>query len=131
MPGPTHILEMEALSTEVPNDAKGLRACLRCSLIKNYGQFLESGCENCEFLNMISDPDKVEDCTTSYFEGTMAIFGPGWVAKWQRVITFLPGMYALEKMYFRHKRYFCWKYQLTVAGFEFSAKSCIYQTLKN
>ena len=45
---------------------------------------------------MISDPDKVEDCTTSYFEGTMAIFGPGWVAKWQRVITFLPGMYALE-----------------------------------
>ena len=96
MPGPTHILEMEALSTEVPNDAKGLRPCLRCSLIKNYGQFLESGCENCEFLNMISDPDKVEDCTTSYFEGTMAIFGPGWVAKWQRVITFLPGMYALE-----------------------------------
>ncbi len=80
---------------EIPNDTKGLRACLRCSLVKTFAQFLDNGCENCEFLGMVGDADKVHDCTTALYEGTMAIMAPGWVSQWQRVVNFMPGMYAI------------------------------------
>lgn len=38
----------------VPTSLKGLRACMRCGIIKTLDQFLEYGCENCPFLDMVS-----------------------------------------------------------------------------
>jgi transcription elongation factor SPT4 len=83
---------------EVPSELKNLRACLRCALIKTNGQFVEGGCENCDFLNMKDDDDRVASCTTMYFEGNVALMEAqsSWVAKWQRIVTFVPGIYALE-----------------------------------
>ena len=37
----------------VPTSLKGLRACMRCGIIKTSDQFLEQGCENCPFLDMV------------------------------------------------------------------------------
>ena len=47
---------------------------------------------------MKENPDRVHDCTTSYFEGQVAVMEAqnSWVAKWQRIATFVPGMYALD-----------------------------------
>ncbi|GAU35166.1 hypothetical protein TSUD_217990 [Trifolium subterraneum] len=46
-----------------------LRACLRCRLVKTYDQFRESGCENCPFLQMDEDQERVVECTTPNFNG--------------------------------------------------------------
>ena len=32
-------------------------------------QFLERGCENCQYLNMDGDSNRVSDCTTVNFTG--------------------------------------------------------------
>ena len=88
-------VDIEDTFAEIPNDSKGLRACLRCSLVKTFSQFLDSGCENCEFLGMAGDADRSHVCSTAFYEGTMAILAPGWVAQWQRVANFMPGMYAI------------------------------------
>jgi transcription elongation factor SPT4 len=82
---------------EIPDSDKGLRACLRCSLLKTFSQFVDSGCENCDFLGMAGENDKVHECTTAYFEGSVALIQPGgsWVARWQRIVTYVPGLYAL------------------------------------
>ena len=38
---------MEGYETEiVPEELKGLRACLSCSLVKTEDQFLQNGCES-------------------------------------------------------------------------------------
>ena len=90
--------EFVDFGAEIPNELKGLRACLRCSLLKTFTQFDESGCENCDFLGMKENSDRVHDCTTAYFEGSVAVMEAqnSWVAKWQRINTFVPGMYALD-----------------------------------
>ena len=90
--------ELVDFGAEIPDDFKGLRACLRCSLLKTFTQFEESGCENCDFLAMKDNSERVHECTTAYFEGTVAVMEAqnSWVAKWQRIATFLPGMYALD-----------------------------------
>ena len=82
--------------TEIPGDVNN-RACLRCSLIKSHDQFMENGCENCDFLGMAGNNEKVLECTTSYFEGSVAMINPqgSWVAKWQRVASNYPGLYAI------------------------------------
>jgi transcription elongation factor SPT4 len=83
---------------EVPTELKALRACLRCSLIKTFIQFHDRGCENCEFLDFKDNDRRVHDCTTSYFSGMISMIEPdgSWVAKWQRIGSFEPGMYAIE-----------------------------------
>ena len=90
--------EFVDFGAEIPDDFKGLRACLRCSLLKTFSQFEESGCENCDFLVMKDNAERVHECTTAYFEGAVAVMEAqnSWVAKWQRIATFLPGMYALD-----------------------------------
>mmetsp|Transcript_25227 Transcript_25227/g.42026 ORF Transcript_25227/g.42026 Transcript_25227/m.42026 type:complete len:123 (-) Transcript_25227:122-490(-) len=92
------MMEDEYEVADVPNEFKALRSCLRCSLIKTFEQFIDRGCENCEFLAMEGDSRKVQECTTSYFEGAIALVEPrgSWVAKWQRVSQFYPGMYAID-----------------------------------
>lgn len=44
---------------EIPTRLTGLRACLRCALIKEFSQFYENGCENCDFLNMLGNSDRI------------------------------------------------------------------------
>eukprot|EP00904_Undaria_pinnatifida_P003551 jgi/Undpi1/13197/HiC_scaffold_8.g02859.m1 len=83
---------------EIPTGTKGLRACKRCSLVKGNDQFVNNGCENCQFLQMESDQARVQDCTTTYFTGLIAMIDPetSWVGKWQRISGCRPGMYAIE-----------------------------------
>ena len=40
----------------------------------------------------------LKQCTTAYFEGTIALLDANgsWVAKWQRIGHFEPGLYAIE-----------------------------------
>jgi transcription elongation factor SPT4 len=54
---------------EPPLSLLHLRACMRCALIKTYGQFYDSGCENCSFLNMGSDKEQIESHTSANFKG--------------------------------------------------------------
>ena len=38
-----------------PMSLKGMRACKRCGILKTLGQFISEGCENCPFLEMVSE----------------------------------------------------------------------------
>ena len=88
----------ELAQASVPTALKGLRACMRCGIIKTMNQFLENGCENCPFLNMEGDFQRLNQCTTAFFEGQVAVMDPGesWTAKWLRIDQHLPGVYAIS-----------------------------------
>eukprot|EP00568_Trieres_chinensis_P003989 CAMPEP_0183291994 /NCGR_PEP_ID=MMETSP0160_2-20130417/1226_1 /TAXON_ID=2839 ORGANISM="Odontella Sinensis, Strain Grunow 1884" /NCGR_SAMPLE_ID=MMETSP0160_2 /ASSEMBLY_ACC=CAM_ASM_000250 /LENGTH=132 /DNA_ID=CAMNT_0025452887 /DNA_START=43 /DNA_END=438 /DNA_ORIENTATION=+ len=79
----------------VPSNMRGIRACMRCGILKTLDQFLEEGCENCPFLDM---ENKSTEYTTAFFEGQAAVMDPrqSWVAKWLRVDGYLPGVYAIS-----------------------------------
>mmetsp|Transcript_10226 Transcript_10226/g.11872 ORF Transcript_10226/g.11872 Transcript_10226/m.11872 type:complete len:84 (-) Transcript_10226:137-388(-) len=49
------------------------------------------------FFDMEDDRQKTEMYTTAFFEGEVAVMDPreSWTAKWLRVDTFLPGVYAI------------------------------------
>ncbi|MGH0153640.1 UNVERIFIED_CONTAM: hypothetical protein FKN15_052374 [Acipenser sinensis] len=86
-----------ALET-VPKDLRHLRACLLCSLVKTIDQFEYDGCDNCEaYLQMKGNREMVYDCTSSSFDGVIAMMSPedSWVSKWQRISNFKPGVYAV------------------------------------
>ena len=52
-----------------PTDlGKSLRCCGVCRLVKTFEQFYDSGCENCAFLEMEGDKERVFDCTTTEFK---------------------------------------------------------------
>ncbi|ETI49338.1 hypothetical protein F441_06776 [Phytophthora nicotianae CJ01A1] len=72
---------------DIPNTFRELRACMTCSLIKTFTQFYDTGCENCAFLQMADNRQRVAECTSAYFEGMIAMMQPkeSWVAKWQRI----------------------------------------------
>ena len=38
-----------------PTSMKGIRACKRCGILKTLDQFINEGCENCPFLEMVSE----------------------------------------------------------------------------
>jgi len=83
----------------VPKDLRNLRACLLCSLVKTFEQFEFDGCENCdEYLHMKNNNDAVYECTSSNFDGLIAMMSPedSWVAKWQRIERFVKGCYAVS-----------------------------------
>uniref|UniRef100_A0AAX7TP67 Transcription elongation factor SPT4 n=1 Tax=Astatotilapia calliptera TaxID=8154 RepID=A0AAX7TP67_ASTCA len=87
-----------ALET-VPKDLRHLRACLLCSLVKTIDQFEYDGCDNCEsYLQMKGNREMVYECTSSSFDGVIAMMSPedSWVAKWQRIGNFKPGVYAVS-----------------------------------
>jgi len=83
---------------EPPNGMTGLRACLRCGLVKCMDQFYTIGCENCPFLEMAERQDRVNECTTSDFEGVIALMKPedSWLSKWEGLRKFYPGVYAVR-----------------------------------
>lgn len=37
----------------VPVQLRGIRACKRCGILKTLDQFMNDGCENCPFLDMV------------------------------------------------------------------------------
>ncbi|VDC01125.1 unnamed protein product [Peniophora sp. CBMAI 1063] len=79
--------------------AKQLRACLLCSIIQTPLDFRRGGCPNCEeFMQMRGSPDRIQVCTTTYFDGIIANIDPekSWVARWQRTSKFVRGMYAVR-----------------------------------
>jgi hypothetical protein len=57
---------------DIPNTFRELRACMTCSLIKTFTQFYDTGCENCAFLQMADNRQRVAECTSAYFEGCVA-----------------------------------------------------------
>jgi len=46
---------------------RNLRCCVPCRLVKTLEQFFEQGCENCPFLQMEGDRERIEDSTTTEF----------------------------------------------------------------
>ena len=61
------------------------------------GEFF-SGCENCPFLDMVDNVERVNACTSAFYEGQAAFMDPreSWAAKWIRADNYLPGVYALS-----------------------------------
>jgi transcription elongation factor SPT4 len=47
---------------------KNLRCCVTCRLVKTVDQFYDTGCENCHFLAMDGDRERIYDCTTTEFQ---------------------------------------------------------------
>ena len=47
---------------------KNLRCCIPCRLVKTLDQFYEQGCENCPYLGMEGDRERVYECTTTEFQ---------------------------------------------------------------
>jgi len=87
------------INETIPKDLRNLRACLLCSLIKSFDQFQKNGCDNCDvFLQMKGNPDSVYENTSANFDGMIAMMNPqqSWVAKWQRIGSLNPGMYAVS-----------------------------------
>ncbi|EAU88384.1 transcription initiation protein spt4 [Coprinopsis cinerea okayama7 len=79
--------------------SKQLRACLLCSIIQLPADFRRNGCPNCEeILQLKGNTDRISTCTTTYFEGVIAVIDPdnSWVARWQRTSKYARGMYAVR-----------------------------------
>ena len=48
----------ELAEASVPQAMRGIRACKRCGILKTLDQFINEGCENCPFLDMVSNDEK-------------------------------------------------------------------------
>ncbi|KAG6888626.1 hypothetical protein C0995_006870 [Termitomyces sp. Mi166 len=85
----------------IPPQARSrqLRACLLCSIIQLPVDFRKNGCPNCEeIMQMKGNSDRIASCTTTYFDGVIAVIDPekSWVARWQRTAKYVRGMYAVR-----------------------------------
>lgn len=92
--------EEDGLAVVAPAPAefnRNLRCCVTCRLVKTLDQFYEQGCENCPFLDMVEDRERIDDCTTTEFQGMVAVIDPekSWAAKWTHHKKHVPGCYAL------------------------------------
>ncbi|KAL0212142.1 hypothetical protein RCL1_005768 [Eukaryota sp. TZLM3-RCL] len=84
-------------SRVLPNSEKGLRSCLWCGLVKTEEQFVELGCDNCEFLNMEQDADRVAELTTNRFQGMVSTMNQTtWVSTYLGLDKMKAGVYALQ-----------------------------------
>ncbi|KAF2462438.1 putative transcriptional elongation protein Spt4 [Lineolata rhizophorae] len=82
-----------------PNQQRSLRACMVCSIVQLQGRFMSRGCPNCDdFLGMRGSQDTVSECTSQVFEGLITVADPktSWVARWQRLDNYVPGVYATK-----------------------------------
>ena len=76
-----------------------LRACMVCSIVQVQQRFIREGCPNCEtFLGLQNHPEDVQQCTSQVFEGLITLADPSssWVARWQRLDGYVPGVYAVK-----------------------------------
>ncbi|ETW84402.1 hypothetical protein HETIRDRAFT_123985 [Heterobasidion irregulare TC 32-1] len=79
--------------------ARQLRACLLCSIVQTPLDFRRNGCPNCEeLMQMKGSPDRIQVCTTTYYDGIIAVIDPetSWVARWQRTSKYVRGIYAVR-----------------------------------
>ncbi|CAG5097104.1 Oidioi.mRNA.OKI2018_I69.XSR.g14934.t1.cds [Oikopleura dioica] len=68
-------------------------------MIKTTEDFERQGCDNCKhYLHFQGNRDLMIECTSSSFTGMIGMMTPdqSWVAKWQRIDKFTPGMYAIS-----------------------------------
>ena len=75
--------EEDASATAAPAPAeftRNLRCCVTCRLVKTLDQFYEEGCENCPFLEMVEDRERIDDCTTTEFQVNTQHYQPEHVA---------------------------------------------------
>ncbi|CAG8833777.1 19544_t:CDS:2, partial [Gigaspora margarita] len=76
----------------VPDSLKRARACRVCSLIK----FKREGCDNCEsFLGLCGYPDKIRECTSSDYDGIIALMKPranSFISKTKKLSTYAVGV---------------------------------------
>lgn len=82
-----------------PSQQRHMRACMVCSIVRTHQQFLQQGCPNCEdILELIGNPEQINDCTSQVFEGliTVADTKRSWVARYQRLEGYVPGVYATQ-----------------------------------
>jgi transcription elongation factor SPT4 len=82
-----------------PNQQRNMRACMVCSVVRTQQQFLTQGCPNCEeILELAGNPEQINDCTSQVFEGliTVADTSRSWVARYQRLEGYRPGVYATQ-----------------------------------
>lgn len=82
-----------------PEKPRNLRACLLCSIVLPYNDFHRSGCPNCEeLLTLRLSHDNIQELTSQVFEGLITLHDPqtSWVAKWQRLDNYKPGIYATK-----------------------------------
>lgn len=61
-------------------------------------RFRSHGCPNCPFLELQGNSEALDSCTSTVFEGLITIKDPkkSWVAKWQRLDSYIPGVYATK-----------------------------------
>ncbi|KAK1347766.1 transcription elongation factor Spt4 [Hamiltosporidium tvaerminnensis] len=80
-----------------PTRKQKLKACMNCSQIKQSNLFRRDGCENCEFLNLKNNHENVIECVSDRYKGMIGTLKPekSWVAKWQRINSYKPGLYAI------------------------------------
>ena len=107
-----------------PNQFRQLRACMVCSVVQTGAvrsplptsshfpwcrpsrantsfpsqRFLADGCPNCDFLDLKGLSERVQDCTSQVYEGLLTVADPerSWVARWQRLDKYKPGVYAVK-----------------------------------
>ncbi|RMJ28369.1 transcription elongation factor SPT4 [Aspergillus sp. HF37] len=82
-----------------PNQQRTLRACMVCSLVQLHNKFAREGCPNCDHvLGLRGNNDGIQECTSQVFEGLITVRDPGtsWVARWQRLDSYVPGTYAVK-----------------------------------
>ncbi|KAL9105466.1 MAG: hypothetical protein Q9227_009375 [Pyrenula ochraceoflavens] len=78
---------------------RNLRACMICSIVQAQSKFQREGCPNCEaILGLQNNLDAIQECTSQVFEGLITLGDPArsWVAKWQRLQNYQPGVYAVK-----------------------------------
>lgn len=81
------------------SSSRNARACMVCSIVRTFNQFLKDGCPNCEaIIGLRNSPEAIADLTSAVFDGLVTVGDPSrsWVAKWQRLTTYIPGVYAVK-----------------------------------
>ncbi|KAI3323220.1 Spt4/RpoE2 zinc finger-domain-containing protein [Xylariaceae sp. AK1471] len=81
-----------------PGQQRYTRACMVCSIVMTQARFRSEGCPNCPFLEIRGNADALDSCTSTVFEGLITVANPkkSWIAKWQRLDTYVPGVYATK-----------------------------------
>lgn len=82
-----------------PSQHRSLRACMVCSIVLPGSRFRREGCPNCEeFLELAGHDDTIQECTSQVFEGLITLADPSssWVARWQRLDSYVAGVYAVK-----------------------------------
>ncbi|KZF22596.1 putative transcriptional elongation protein Spt4 [Xylona heveae TC161] len=82
-----------------PGQQRGLRACMVCSIVQLQSRFMREGCPNCEeFLHLAGSADAIQECTSQVYDGLITLADPAssWVARWQRLDGYVPGVYAVK-----------------------------------